>query len=455
MTHWLVGTALAFAFAIAQNNPQGTLTLEDALRIAEQNAFSLRIAEREVEEAKAQERLARARLGIGAQLTGTTTASDTDIQGGFGGGRNTSTNIQLQVAQIIDIAGIEKARIEGASFNRQSLQAQSVAVRNDLRNEVKTAFFTALQAQEILNIQQETLAANQARLQDAEKRQQAGAVPRFDVLRLQTIVKQSEQEVTRANGNLTLAKQQLNLTLGQPIETPLDLQARPEAQTPEIQPDALVQTALATRPELERARLGIEALASLRKADERAGRPQLTLGALYSRAIDPAPFSPRENRALSASVNIPLVTGGLIEANAKAARERENRAKILLEQLTLAITLEVRAAATQLQTALAEFETANANVALATEALRLAQLRYDEQVGILLDVTTAQADLTSAKSAEVAAAYRVRNALANLQRAVGDDTLPLAPTQTELVPAPDPINTKPRTAAFSQPTQTQ
>jgi outer membrane protein len=83
----------------------------------------------------------------------------------------------------------------------------------------------------------------------------------------------------------------------------------------------------------------------------------------------------------------------------------------------------VRAALTRLETARKAHETALAGLALARESLRLAGLRYDEQAGILLDVTTAQAELTRAEGAVVTARYQYLTAVAALQRALGTDDL--------------------------------
>jgi outer membrane protein len=87
------------------------------------------------------------------------------------------------------------------------------------------------------------------------------------------------------------------------------------------------------------------------------------------------------------------------------------------------VSLEVRSAYTKLVTAREAYDVAVSGRDLAKEALRLAQLRYDEGAGILLDVTTAQADLTRAQVAAVNARYQYLAAVAALQKAIGQDDL--------------------------------
>ena len=183
-----------------------------------------------------------------------------------------------------------------------------------------------------------------------------------------------------------------------------------------------------TRAELKQAELGIKALEQARIADERAGRPSLSLQGFYSQTVNPTGFSPKSNASIGANITIPIVTSGLIQANAATAKAREERAKVLLEQAQLSVALEVRAALTQWETSLAEYKTASKNEELAREALRLANLRYDEQQGILLDVIVAQADLTAAESGVVNARTQLHIAYAALQKAVGRDDLTTDPT---------------------------
>ena len=118
--------------------------------------------------------------------------------------------------------------------------------------------------------------------------------------------------------------------------------------------------------------------------------PSLTLNAGYGRTIDPGFGQPEQSTTASATISIPIVTGGAIRANTERARQAEERAQILLEQLQLTVAFEVRTAITQWQTAYASYQTAVQNREVAEEAFRIAQLRYNEGAGILLEVSTAQ-----------------------------------------------------------------
>ena len=416
-----IGLALAFCFAQQQD---GVLTIDEALKIAEERAFALRIAESDIEISKSQVKLAEAQLIPGAQVVGTSTWFDSRTNSEFGqNGSQTTTQIQLQVSKIIDISGIYRNRIMAARYSKQATEAAYDSQLNLIRGTVRQKFYTVVQAKELVTVQEETLKSAEERLDKARIREQEGDTARFDVLRFEVEVKRAEQAVSDAKGQYKLAKQDLNFFLGRPVDTEFEVEAQPDFMIPTDEAAVYVATALQNRPEVDQAKLGIAALEETRKAEEKAGRPSLSAGASFGRTIDPGFGQAYQNTSASLTLTIPITIGGVVEENARTAKEREEQAKIQYEQLQLSIALEVQSALTELRTALEAYDTAKKNEELATEALRLAQLRYDEQVGILLDVTTSQADLTSARSNVAIAAFRVRTAYANLQRAVGQDDL--------------------------------
>jgi outer membrane protein TolC len=147
------------------------------------------------------------------------------------------------------------------------------------------------------------------------------------------------------------------------------------------------------------------------------------LSAAHNRVIDP-PMGSSDNGTIGTlALSYPVFDSGITRSRVRAARQDENSAMIGLEQVTLAVVLDVRASYTRLATAKESLAVALDSEKLATEALRLAQLRYDEGAGILIDVTAAQADLTAARGSVQSAKYEYLTAYSALQRAVGRDDL--------------------------------
>lgn len=421
----MVGQWILMSLAVvAVSQDDGTLTLDEAVRIAEQQAFSIRLAESDIDIAKAQVKVAEGQLLPGAQVVGTSTWLNANNSSQFGqNGSLTTSSVQLQVSKIIDISGVYRNRILSARFNREAQEAAFQSQLNMVRGGVKEAFFSVVQARELVQVQESALEAAVERLEKARIREQEGAIPRFDVLRFEVEVKRAEQAVSDARGNYELAKQNLNNVLGRPIETPFEVEASPVLPQIPTEAEPLVGAALQKRPEIDQAQLGIKALEEARKAEGKAAAPSLTASGAFTKNIDPGFGQADDTTTLGLTLNWPIVISGVVAANTRVAEEREKQAKIQFEQLQLGIALEVQSALTAYRTAVEGYETAVKNLELAEEALRLAQLRYDESVGILLDVTTSQADVTSARASVAIAAFQIRTAFANLQRAVGQDNL--------------------------------
>lgn len=419
----MTGIVLMFAvLAARQDVPQ--LTLAEALAQAEASAFTVRIADSNIREADAQETIARAALGPGATLSGTTTWADTRTSGDFGqNGSSLSTSVNLVIRQLIDISRTASLRVDAAEFNTEALRAARDAELNTLRGQVKQKFFAALQAKELVGVRTAAVSSTQERLDKMRIRFNENAIARFDVLRVESELKRAQQDLIQAEGDYRLAKQDLNNILARPIDTEFEPVGSPTFETELRDPLVYVRGSLVERPEIRQANFSIQALTKLREVEQRAGLPTMNVQAGFGQNIDPGFGQPDRQTTASATISIPIVTSGAIKANTQRARENEERGKILLEQLQLAVTFEVRVALTQWATAKASYDTAVQNRVFAEEAYRLAVLRYDEQVGILLDVTVAQAELTAARANEVIAAYQLRTAYAALQKAVGTDDL--------------------------------
>jgi len=427
---WPIG----FALAVLTSSQSRVLTLDDAEAMAATNAFSVRIAQLNLEKARLNTKVVEGQLGPSLSTQATYSRTENSGGGGGQGGFNTSgdsKSIQLSLSQIVDISGEKRKLVQAARFQALSQEAAILVELNVLRQAVRTKYFAALKAEELVRLQEATVASNRERLEKARIREQEGAIPKFDVLRLESEVKKSEKDLLDATARLQIAKQDLNNTLGRPIETEFELQ-RVTADPPvPADPTDPVQVALANRQEIRQLDYAILALERTRESYEKSQLPTLTVGANHTQNLDPGAFRPNSTTVGQAVISIPLFTSGVNQSRVKAAKSDEEVGKLQREQLQLGIALEVRTALTQVRTAQEAIEVARANEALAAEALRLADLRYNEGAGILLDVTVAQAELTAARVAVLNAIDDFLNAYAALQRAVGRDQVTGGPEAPE------------------------
>ena len=425
MTGLIAGLTLAALTAQAQ--PQA-LTVEDAVKIALQNAFAVRLAESSAEQAKDNQKAAsaalRPKITAGAQYIRLAQGVSNSFGGsGFGGSTSDSKQFNAQLAQLIDISGTTHRAVDAAKFQKLSRQMDVATQVNEIKNLVRGQFYQVLQSRALVKVQQDALGSAQLRLKNALLREAQGDVSHFDVLRLQTDAKRSEQALVDAENNYEIAKQTLNSFLGRPIETEFDPADVTGAMDVSMEAERALGVATKNRPEVRSGGYLVQSAESLVGVEQGALKPSLAFSTQYTRTIDPSPGQTVQSLFGVLTLSFTLSDSGLTRSRVNAAREVEKQAAIRLEQTKLAVSLDVRSALTRLESAKKAYEVAIAGQDFAKEALRLAQLRYDEGAGILLDVTTAQSDLTQAQGAAVTARYQYLSAVAALQRAVGTDDL--------------------------------
>lgn len=420
-----LGMMLTVGWVVSQVAGAGSaLTLDEAVDIALRNAFAVRIAEAGVERARQNTAAAQGSLGPNVSVNGVYQrfAEPQASIPGFASPRDSkSASASLRVP--IDISGTlrEGVRVQRGLF--EAAVEDRAAQINAVRGQVKDAYFVALQAEELVEVRQRELQAAEERLRNARLRFEAQTLARFDVLRFEAEVRAGEAELIRAQNDVRSSKNALNNVLGRPIATPTQLVPVEGLPEPPRTSDAAVEIAQRTRPEVRAQQRRLGALAAARRAEEGGLKPSLGLDVTYQRAIDPGPFSREQQTTATAQVTLPVFDSGITRARVRAARQSEVEAQAVLEQIQLAVDLDVRQAYVRLENARAQIDVATKQVEVAEEALRLAELRYSEGVGILLDVTDAQATLTAARTGLVNARFEYRAAWAQLERAMGTNPL--------------------------------
>lgn len=424
------------------------LTIDDAVAEALENAFVIRIAESRVNQARYRERAASGQLGpritfdanytrfevengvsggaTGGGTGGTTSGGTGGATGGMGGffaGSGDSKTVQISLIQPLDISGTTRASVRAAEFATLAQEAGLGVDANDLKRDVRAQYFVVLQAQADVAIQSALIEESKQRLENARQRFEAGDIPRFDVLRLESDLLRSEQQLVDAYFRYVVAKQALNVLLGWPVETEYEVVA--VSELPGVSESAfdLYLIALENRPEVEQLGFQIESLGQVASAEEAGRKPSLSISASHQRNIDPGFGQSRSTTLGGLQLSVPVFDSGITRNRVLAAREDEEQAKILFEQVLLGISLEVRQALTQLMNAAQALQVAIQAEEVAREALRIARLRFDEGEGILLEVTSAQAELVAAQGSLVRAQSAYLTGYAELQRAVGRDDL--------------------------------
>ncbi len=423
------------------------ISLQQALELARRNNRPLQVALLTLERSRANVREAQAEeyptLSIqgglnsrGSNVFSNTNNSTTSINGNdqllqllnqsgsSSGGSSTALSGTVELGYNVYTAGARTARIRAAEEQLRFDQLDVERLTEQLRLDVSNDYYDLQQADEQVRINRAAVTNAEASLRDAQAREQAGVGTRFDVLQSQVQLANANQELTNALSEQQIARRQLvnRLSLAQtanaiasdPVEIAgvwnLSLE---ESIIVAFQNRAELQQQLAQRNISEQNRR--IALASI--------RPRVAVSSSYNISDtfnDDRSFG--DDYSLGANVTWNLYDGGAARASARA-----QEANIAISETNFADTrnqvrFEVEEAYSNLQSNLANIQTASVGLEQAREALRLARLRFQAGVGIQTEVIDAEDNLTQAEGNRVTAILNYNRALASLARAISNNS---------------------------------
>ncbi|HEU5300371.1 MAG TPA: TolC family protein [bacterium] len=432
----LLLTLPAIAQAPAPPAPR-PLGLAEAIAMALQQNQQLRVSAFEVAIARAQ--LAQARGAKAPQINGqasvtrTQEAQATTIGFLAHGELHTivippgSPNLydaRVTLQYPLYTGGALEAQIALAEANVRGAEATLERIKQQIVFAARQAYFQLQLAQSGLEVTERSVAQANENLRVARARVAAGASPRFDEVQADVALATALQSRVRARNAIAQSMQALAGVLNLPLTTPLRLTdaftVRPVRETA----DALVARAVQARPELaELAARQAAAQAGIELARSGA-RPNLALqasGAYSNTGGLFAGSSGSTSWSVTLAATLNLFDGGVTRERVREAELRLEQLRAIEAQQKQGVELEVRQAYINLQSAAEELAGADALIAQAQEALRIANVRFQSGVGTNLEVLNAQTAASQAEAGKVEALFNYNLARATLERAVGAD----------------------------------
>ncbi len=382
--------------------PASSLTLADALAVAARNNPALRGARADVD----------ASAGALMQAGARPNPEVSFLQEGFSRAERTSTAL---INQTIELGGKRRARLDVASYGRESASASLDEQGAVVRADVIAAFYGLLAAQRQLQVTEES-AAIAARSADlAARRAQAGKVSPVEATKAQVAAAGVQIEVVTARGRVEVAREKLNAVMGEARNDPLAVLGDLEA-VPSVEPLSALTARLDDAPLARIARaemLRSNAAVSL----ERARRiPDVTVSAGVKRVTTGG--VPDNQAVVGVSIPIPLFNtnkGALLEATHKAERANAD-----LDRERTRLRLELTQAYANFEAAEQEAQRLKSDILPAARVALDAMSRgYELGKFSFLDVLDAQRTLFQGQSQYVRALADAHTARADIGRLVG------------------------------------
>lgn len=316
--------------------------------------------------------------------------------------------------------GKVEGAIDAARYQKNIADLTVYKTEADTKFAAVQAYYQYLEAVKLAEVQAQSVTDYASHLNNVQQQFDAGIVAKLDVLSSNVSLANAKQKSIAADNTRDVAEANLNNIMRVPMNTtlkPLD------KNFPEPEFDLTMEQAILMaqkyRWELVEADYGVKAAeASLRSA--KAGYlPTVSVGGGYSWKEASVTAVDKDDWAVQGGLSWSLWDGGATQASVKKADAAVKTAQETLLQAREKIELEVRQDYLNVLSYKEQIRAAEASVAQAEEAYKIATVRYSSGVGINLDVLDAELALNTARTNYITALYNYNIGLATLEHAMG------------------------------------
>jgi outer membrane protein len=430
----ILGVALALA-APAADSPQ-RLSLAECLRIAEQNHPDLAAARGLIDSAQAQVRSARSglrpHLNAGANYSRATynyAADPGTSMSQFNSSYKGMSMLTepyyyggLNFSQLIYDFGQTQGTVERSQAELEAANQNLQRVHDLVYLNVRESFYAVLAAEQILQARKDAVDNQTRHLEQVSSFHEVGTRPKIDVTNQEVVLANSQVAYRQAQENVEVARAALATSMGIPIEqAPEPLDSAPEAAESGSLDD-LMLLAEHHRPDLEGLRDQIFAAQADIIVARSYFRPNFNLGGLLN--YQNLKFPLIYNWDLAGLVAQSFLDGGAKQARLSSAQAEVSVAHANLTSLLNRVRQEIYTDYSDVKVAQDKILLNQQAVADARENLELAEGRYANGYGNIIELTDAQTLLTDAEVQEIVSRFDYRTAAAQLDVAVGRTPIP-------------------------------
>lgn len=422
------------AAVLAKEDSARALTLKEAINIAFINNKSVQIQEQELEFAKADITYSRSQflpqVSVGYSYTlndaipsyGVSPPNWRKDMGVFTGYKNDNA-VTLSANESIYNGGANIAALAQSKLNLKVQQETLKATRLDVEFETKRLFYGMLLAYETLRIAEDLVSQAKAHYDQTNTMFGQGTASRFDVLQSKTHVSTLIPQLVNAQNAVDLIMAELKKEIGVDMASFIKIKGDLNKYSlVEIKEEEFLKEAYKSNPQMILKLLGIDINKWAIELAKAGWLPQISATANYmyrSSNLDNM-INPRHdlwNVGIKAS--IALFDGFATKAKVDEAKARYSQATLQKADLVDQLVVDIKSACINLKQAKAIIDSQRDGIVEADEALRLANVRFDNGVGINLDVLDAQVSLAQVQQALEQGIYDYRMAKAQLDRLMG------------------------------------
>lgn len=408
------------------------LDLNQAVKIAYDNNKVIQEQQEQVDTAKADIMLARSRLipklNLDASYKHNNTVMPTSTAninakkdyGIYAGYRN-DNQMGLSIKDSVYTGGRNMSLLKQSkikfTIQEETLRAQKLQVEYEL----KRLYYGLLLAYEVERIEKNLVDQANAHYDDVKSKFEQGTASQFDVLQSKVQVSKVIPGLVRARNDISLITEELKKLLGISFDKVIIIKERLGYSPIEIQEIDFLQYAYVHNPQMILNAFGVDVSKLNINVARSEGLPQLdaNLNYIYRSSNWNNMFNSRHNNwSGGVALTVPIFDAFSTKAKVDAAKAQYKKSILEEKDFKDQINVDVRKACLDLKESQTIILSQEDAISEAAEALRLANVKYDNGVGTNLDVLDSQVSLSEVEKNLVGGKYDYLMAKAYL-----DDTL--------------------------------
>lgn len=403
---------------------QGGLTLDQLIEIGLENSNDIRVAERNLQSARAGRRSSIS--GVVPRLSASL-SRDMDPKK-----IRTPEGYEVDPEVYSSSLSLSQTIFDGArswysiSSSNNAVASSEVALEQTWQQAVlaiKDAYYNYLSNQDLVEVAEEALALSRRHLEQVEERYRLQAVSETDLLKARVTVGQREADLIRNRQNLISAATSLNLALGIDPRRPVSVARDSVVIMPQPDKETASRLMAENNPTLRLQVLSLQKKRLNAKMQRGVLLPSVRISsgvsAIGSKLSDIYDFDYEQRGSARLSISIPLFTGFQNTSSYSQARYAALAEEEKLEELERQLQGQLENTLTGLET-LHKILPVYQDVFTSAQAdVHLADERYNLGAISILDLLDAQLSLVRAQKDIVRSKYDIKKAEAQLEALMG------------------------------------
>jgi outer membrane protein len=424
---WLIALAVVAGPLRAQQVP--TVTLEEAVRRAQQALPSVVQARSSVRNAEAQVRSAKGAYlpSLTANSTGATNfsagPSRTDqVTGQLISGDRTSTSVSMGVTASVDLfTGFRRgADSRNARATRSAAEAGLTDQEFQAALTTTTQFFDALAAQQLVAVREASVKLAEQQLNISVAKLRVGQATRSDSLRSLVNLGTARSNLITAQSDVARAQAALGRTIGVDSRVEAADDSAFYQTSVVLDTTELTREGLARSPQVQAAEAtSMAAAASVRSAKAQYFPTLALSGSTSWSGNNTLDYQLYANRGLTLGLSWPIFNRFQREQTIEARLANQDNAEANAADTRRAVQASLTTQYAVLDAARTRIEISRTSIEAAQEDLRVVNARYQAGAATILDVLTSQQSLAQAQVDAVNARFDYLKARAQIEALIG------------------------------------